>query len=122
MQSSGRKPSIGGWFQLCTPSIDMLMCDEVGCSDVHALIKELAIRWVENSSETHSDESQHLVEGTEVAHLWQRFSFVLQRVLPFRMRHHLCRKGVALTSTRQIRLQRPVCSVDLKPGSVGPEL
>ena len=41
---------------------------EVG-SDVHALIKELAIRRVEYRSETHSNESQHLVEGTEVARL-----------------------------------------------------
>ena len=38
---------------------------EVG-SDVHALIKELAIRRVEHRSETHSNESQHLVEGTEL--------------------------------------------------------
>ena len=85
----------------------MLMCDEVG-SDVHALMKELATRRVEDRSATHSDESQHLVEGTEVARLWQQFSFALQRAFSFRARPHLCRQGVALASTRQIRSQRPV--------------
>ena len=49
-------------------------CGEVG-SDVHALIKELAIRRVEHRSETHSNKSQHLAEGTEVARLRRRFSF-----------------------------------------------
>ena len=58
---------------------------EVG-SDVHALIKELAIRRVENRSETHSNESQHLAEGTEVTRLRRRFSFVLQQALSFRTR------------------------------------
>ena len=43
-------------------------------SNVHALIKELAIRRVE-----HRSESQHLAEGTEVARLKRRFSFVLQQ-------------------------------------------
>ena len=38
-------------------------------SDLHALIKELAIRRVQRRSETYSNESQHLAEGTEVAHL-----------------------------------------------------
>ena len=46
----------------------MSTCGEVG-SDVHALIKELAIRRVEHRLETHSNESQHLAEGTEVARL-----------------------------------------------------
>ena len=44
-------------------------------SDVHALIKELAIRRVQHRSETYSNESQHLAEGTEVARLRRRFSF-----------------------------------------------
>ena len=46
----------------------MWTCGEVG-SDVHAFIKKLAIRRVEHRSETHSNESQHLAEGTEVARL-----------------------------------------------------
>ena len=75
---------------------------------MHALIKELAIRRVEHRSETHSNESQHLVERTEVARLRWRFSFVLQQALSFRTRHHLCRQGVALASTRQLRSQGPV--------------
>ena len=74
---------------------------------MHALIKELAIRRVEHRSETHSNESQHLAEGTEVARLRRRFSFVLQQALSFRTRHHLCRQGVALASTRQLRSQGP---------------
>ena len=45
----------------------MSTCGEVG-SDVHALIKELAIGRVEHRSETHSNESQHLAKGTEEAH------------------------------------------------------
>ena len=53
----------------------MSTCGEVG-SDVHVLIKELAIRRVEHRSETHSNESQHLVEGTEIGRLRRRFSFV----------------------------------------------
>ena len=81
-------------------------CGDVG-SDVHALIKELAIRRVQNRSDTHSNESQHLAEGTEVARLRRRFSFVLQQALSFRTRHHLCRQGVTLASTRQPRSQGP---------------
>ena len=84
----------------------MLTCDAVG-SDVHVLIKELAIRWVEHRSETRSDRSQHLVEVTEVVSLRRRFSFVSQQALSFRMRHHLCRQEVALASTRQLHLQGP---------------
>ena len=80
---------------------------EVG-SDVHGPIKKLAIRRVQHRSETHSNESQHLAEGTEVARLRRRFSFVLQQALSFRTRHHLCRQGVALASTRQLRSQGPV--------------
>ena len=52
----------------------MSTCREID-SDVRALIKELAIRRVEHSSETHFNESQHLAEGTEVASLRLRFSF-----------------------------------------------
>ena len=66
----------------------MSTCGELG-SDVHALIKELAIRRVKHRSETHSNESQHLAEGTEVPHLRRRFSFVLQQALSFRTRQHL---------------------------------
>ena len=84
----------------------MLTCGEVG-SDVHAPMKELAIRRVEHRSETHSNEPQHLAEGTEVARLRRRFSFVLQQALSFRTRHHLCRQGVALASIRQLRSQGP---------------
>ena len=84
----------------------MSTCGDVG-SDVHALIKELAIRRVQHRSETYSNESQHLAEGTEVARLRRRFSFVLQQALSFRTRHHLCRQGVALASTRRPHSQGP---------------
>ena len=73
----------------------MSNCGEVG-SDVHTLIKELAIRRVEHRSETPSNESLHLAEGTEVARLRRRFSSVLQQVLSFRTRYHLCRQGWGL--------------------------
>ena len=79
-------------------ALAMSTCGDVG-SDVHTLIKELAIRRVQHRSETYSNESQHLAEGTEVARPRSRFSFVLQQALSFRTRHHLCRQGVALTST-----------------------
>ena len=85
----------------------MSPCGEVG-SDVHALIKEFANRWVEHSSKTHSNESQHLAEGMEVARLRRRFFSVLQQALSFRTRHHLCRHGVALASARQLCSQSPV--------------
>ena len=85
----------------------MSTCGEVG-SDVHALMKDLAIRPVEHRSEKYYNESQHLAEGTEVARIRRRFSFVLQQALSFRTRHHLCRQGVALASTRQLRSQSPV--------------
>ena len=95
----------------------MSACGEVG-SDLHALIKELAIRRVQHRSETHSNESQHLAEGTEVARLRRRFSFVLQQALSFRTRHHFCRQGVALASTRQFRSQGPVSVQAHRTGGV----
>ena len=84
----------------------MSTCGDVG-SDVHALIKELAIRRVQHRSETYSNESQHLAEGTEVARLRRRFSFVLQQALSFCTRHYLCRQRVALASTRWPHSQGP---------------
>ena len=84
----------------------MSTCGDVG-SDVHALIKELAIRRVQHRSETYSNDSQHLAEGTKVARLRRRFYFVLQQALSFRTRHHLCRQGVALASTRRPHSQGP---------------
>ena len=100
----------------------MSTCDELG-SDVHALIKELAIRRVEHRSETHSNESQHLAEGTEVARLRWRFFFVLQQTLSFRTRHHLCRQGVALARSRQLRSQDPVSvQVHRTEGVTGPRV
>ena len=58
----------------------MSTCGEVG-SDVHALIKELAIRWGGHRLEKRSNEPQHLAQETEVARLRRRFSFVLQQAL-----------------------------------------
>ena len=85
----------------------MSTCDEVG-SNVYVLIKELAIGRVENRSEIHSDESRRVMKETKVARLLQRFSFVLQQALSFRTRHHLCRLGMTLAVTRQLRSQGPV--------------
>ena len=95
----------------------MSTCGDVG-SNVHALIKELAIRRVQHRSETCSNESKHLAEGTEVARLRRRFFFVLQQALSFRTRHHLCRQGVALASTRQRHLQGPASVQAHRTGGV----
>ena len=84
----------------------MSACGDVG-SDVHALIKGLAMRRVQHRSETYSNESQHLAEGTEEARFRRRFSFVLQQGLSFRTRHHLCRQGMALASSRRPHSQGP---------------
>ena len=89
------------------PALAMSSCGEVD-SDVHALIKEFTIRRVDHRSVTHSNESQYLAEGTEVARLRRRFSFVLQQALSFRTRHHFCRQAIALASTRKLRSQGPV--------------
>ena len=85
---------------------------------MHALIKELAIRRVQRRSETYSNESQHLAEGTEVARLRRRFSFVLQQALSFRTRHHLCRQRVALASTRRPHSQGPASVQAHRTGGV----
>ena len=95
----------------------MSTCGDVG-SGVHALIKELAIRRVQHRSETYSNESQHLAEGTEVARLRRRFSFVLQQALSFRTCHHLCRQGVALASTRRPHSQGPASVQAHRTGGV----
>ena len=95
----------------------MSTCGDVG-SDVHALIKELAIRRVQHRSETYFNESQHLAEGTEVPRLRRRSSFVLQQALSCRMRHHLCRQGVALASTRRPHSQGPVSVQAHRTGEV----
>ena len=95
----------------------MSTCGDVG-SDVHTLIKELAIRRVQHRSETYSNESQHLAEGTEVARLPRRFSFVLQQALSFCTRHHLCRQGVAVSSTRRPHSQGPASVQAHRTGGV----
>ena len=101
----------------CLLPLTMSACGDVG-SDVHALIKELAIRRAQHRSETYSNESQHLAEGTEVARLRRRFSFVLQQSLSFRTRHHLCRQRVALASTRQPHAQGPASVQAHRTGGV----
>ena len=85
---------------------------------MHALIKKLTIRRVQHRSETYSNESQHLAEGTEVARLRRRFSFFLQQALSFRTRHHLCRQGVALASARQPHSQGPASVQAHRTGGV----
>ena len=95
----------------------MSTCGDVG-SDVYALIKELANRRVQHRSETYSNESQHLAEETELARLRRRFSLVLQQALSFRARHHPCRQGVALASTRQSYAQGPASVQAHRTGGV----
>ena len=55
---------------------------------------------------------------TEVARLRRRFSFVLQQALSFRTRHHLCRQGVALASTRRPHSQGPASVQAHRTGGV----
>ena len=108
-----------GSFPATYPLLPLAMstCGDVG-SDVHALITELAIRQVQHRSEAYSNESQHLAEGTEVARLRRRFSFVLQQALSFRTRHHLCRQGEALASTRRPHSQGPASVQAHRTGGV----
>ena len=80
----------------------MSACGEVG-SDVQALIKELAIIRVEHRSKIHSNVSQHLAEGKEVARLRRRFSFILHQAPSFRTRHHRCRQEVAFAGIQDLR-------------------
>ena len=82
---------------------------EVG-SDVHAPIKELAIRRVEHRSETHCNESQHLAEGTEVARLRRRFYFFYSR--------HFNSARVTIFADRGWRLRAPDSSVRKVPCSL----
>ena len=62
--------------------------------------------------------THHLAEGTEVAPLRWRFSFVLQQALSFRTRHRLCRQGVALASTRRPHSQGPASVQAHRTGGV----
>ena len=84
----------------------MSTCGEVG-SDGHAVMKELTNRRVDHWSEIHTNESQHLVEWTEVARLRRRYSFILQKALSFHTPHHLCSQKVVLASTLQLLSQGP---------------
>ena len=69
-------------------------------------------------SETYSNDSHHLAEGTEVARFRRRFSFVLQQALSFRTRHHPYRQGVALASTRWPHSQGPASVQAHRTGGV----
>ena len=46
-----------------------------------------------------------MAEGTEIARLQRRISFVSHQALSSLTHHHLCRQGVAFASTRQLRSQ-----------------
>ena len=68
--------SFSATYSLVIP-LGMSTSGEIG-SDVHGLIKELAIRRVEHRSETYSNKSQHPAKGTKVARLRRRIFFGLQ--------------------------------------------
>ena len=61
-----------------------------------------------NRSEVPFNESWYLAERTEVSRLGRLFSLVLQQDHSFRTRHNLCRQGVALAGTQNLRWQGPV--------------
>ena len=106
-QADGKQISVSFPATYSLLPLAMLTCGEVG-ADVHAPIKALASRRVEHWSETHSNECQHLADGTEIARVRRRFSFLLQQALSFHTLHHLCIRGWALASTQQFRSQGPV--------------
>ena len=99
-----KKKKYRDWFSANYSLLTLAMstCGEAG-SGVHALIKELAIRRVEHRSEIHSNESQLLVEGTEVARLRRRFSLFYSR--------HLHPARVTISADREWRLRAPNSSV-----------
>ena len=89
---------------------------------MHALIKELAIRRVQHRSETHSNESQQLAEGTEVARLRRRFAFVLELALSFRTRHPSLQTGGGACEHPTPPFARPgVCTSASYRGVTGTE-
>ena len=102
-QSCGRKQVRGSFpASYSLLPFDMPTCGEVG-SDVDAHQGARHQKRIAHRSEMYSNEPQHLAEGTEVARLRRRFSFVLQQALSFHTRPHLCKQGVALAGTRQLR-------------------
>ena len=108
-QSNEEKNKYQGSFAATDSLFPLAMstCGEAG-SDVYALNMEFATRRVEHRSEIHSNESQDLAEGSEVARLRRRLFFVLEQALLFRWRHHLCRQGMAFAAPRQLHSQNPV--------------
>ena len=76
----------------------MSTCGDVG-SDVHALIEELAIRRAQHRSETYSNESQRLAEGTKVARLGGDSLLFYSR-----HSHSAC---VTISADREWRLRAP---------------
>lgn len=81
----GLLPAIYYSLPLC-----MSMFGELG-PEVHALIKELALRPVNESSEIISERSWRFTEGTELARLRERFSSVAR----LSTRCRLCKQGPA---------------------------
>ena len=73
---------------------------------------------INTHTHTHTHTQQHLAEGTEVARLRRRFSFVLQQAPSSRTRHHLCRQGVTLANTRQPHSQGPASVQAHRTGGV----
>ena len=80
----------------------MSTCGEAG-SDVHALIKELAIRRVEHRPEIHSNESRYVAERTEVARLGGG------SLLVYRRHFHFARD--IISADREWRLWAPNSSI-----------
>ena len=90
-----KKNKYRGSFPATYSRLPLATCGELG-PDMHALIKELAHRRVNYSPELHSEVSRRLAEGTEVARLRRRFSFVLQQALSFLTGADSADKGSAL--------------------------
>ena len=100
----------------------MSTCGEVG-SDVHALVKELAIRRVKHRLahtlqrvSTSGGRDRSSTSSAATLFCFTAGTSIRNRSGPVNVRkttttttrHHLCRQGVALASTRQFRSQGPV--------------
>ena len=122
-QSSERKTSIGARSPLYTYSLLSLAMSTYGeaDSDVHALVKKLAIRRVEHRSKIHSDESHHIAEGNGSSTSSAAILFSFQQTLPFHTRHHLGKQGVALEGApdSSVRKARCLLCTEGKPGPRG---
>ena len=74
-------------------------CDEAS-PEIQVLVKKLAIRQIWHNSELRSNESRLLAEGNKITRLRRGVSSIINRVLSFHTRYHLCRQRLMLIGAR----------------------